>query len=109
MDPTSETARDDSAFVHASAGGDAVVNHSLEPFTTPEAVSVPGHLGPEKQAPNTTTKSEFALHVLQRTMKGKEKEWSSVAEKKRPLRLLDLPVDILREIIGQVRCGAAEQ
>ncbi|KAF1812720.1 hypothetical protein P152DRAFT_347599 [Eremomyces bilateralis CBS 781.70] len=31
--------------------------------------------------------------------KGKEKEWTVVDERKRPLRLLDLPVDILQEII----------
>jgi len=40
--------------------------------------------------------------VVSRTLKGKEKEWTAVAEKKRPLQLLDLPVDILREIVGHV-------
>ncbi len=40
--------------------------------------------------------------VVSRTLKGKEKEWAAVAEKKRPLQLLDLPVDILREIVGHV-------
>jgi hypothetical protein len=56
----------------------------------------------EKCGPGTTTRSESAMPALQRALKGKEKEWSAVGEKKRPLRLLDLPVDILREIIGQV-------
>jgi glutamine synthetase type III len=37
-----------------------------------------------------------------RSLKGKEKEWTAVAEKKRPLQLLDLPVDILKEIIEKV-------
>jgi hypothetical protein len=38
---------------------------------------------------------------LSKLLKGKEKEWAAVA-RKGPLRLLDLPVDILREIIHQV-------
>lgn len=43
-----------------------------------------------------------AKDTLKRLLKGKEKEWTAVAEKKGPLRLLDLPVDVLREIINQV-------
>lgn len=43
-----------------------------------------------------------AKDVVSRTLKGKEKEWAAVAEKKRPLQLLDLPIDILREIVGHV-------
>ncbi|KAF2459352.1 hypothetical protein BDY21DRAFT_189261 [Lineolata rhizophorae] len=42
---------------------------------------------------------------LSRLLKGKEKEWSAVTdkkEKKGPLRLLDLPVEILKEIINQL-------
>ncbi len=39
--------------------------------------------------------------MLTRLLKGKEREWAAVAEKG-PKRLLDLPVDILREIINQV-------
>lgn len=38
-------------------------------------------------------------------LKGKEKEWTKVVEKKGPLRLLDLPVDILQEIIAHVGIG----
>lgn len=37
------------------------------------------------------------------SLNGKEKEWTAVAEKKRPLQLLDMPVDILKEIIEKVR------
>lgn len=40
--------------------------------------------------------------TMSKLLKGKEKEWSSIADKKGPLKLLDLPVDILREIINQV-------
>jgi hypothetical protein len=43
-----------------------------------------------------------AASTLAKLLKGKEKEWSSVAEKKGRLQLLDLPVDILREVINHV-------
>jgi hypothetical protein len=52
------------------------------------------------QQRTTPTLLEKAAAV--RSLKGKEKEWTAVAEKKRPLRLLDLPVDILKEIIEKV-------
>lgn len=39
---------------------------------------------------------------ISRLLKDKEKEWSDVAGKKGPLNLLDLPVDILKEIVHQV-------
>jgi len=35
-------------------------------------------------------------------LNGKEKEWAATAEKRGTLQLLDLPVDILREIIKEV-------
>lgn len=39
-----------------------------------------------------------------RLLKGKEKEWAAVvANKKGPLRLLDLPMDVLKEIVKEVR------
>jgi hypothetical protein len=103
MDPTSGTVKGDLTFVSASAGGDAVFDHPLEASPPQEAMFSPRGPDLEKQTSPAPPKSEIAMNVLQRTMKGKEKEWSSVAEKKRPLQLLDLPVDILREIIGQVR------
>jgi hypothetical protein len=54
-----------------------------------------------------------ALEKLERTgfdaktkisnlLKDKEKEWTTVAEKKGPLRLLDLPMDVLKEIVKEV-------
>lgn len=35
-------------------------------------------------------------------LKDKEKEWTAVVEKKGPLRLLDLPMDVLKEIVKEV-------
>jgi hypothetical protein len=53
--------------------------------------------------PNQRTSSTLAEKAaLLRSLKGKEKEWVAVAEKKRPLQLLDMPVDILKEIIEKV-------
>ncbi|KAK5248181.1 hypothetical protein LTR16_006547, partial [Cryomyces antarcticus] len=40
--------------------------------------------------------------IMSRLLKGKDKEWAAVVEKKRPLQLLDLPVDVLKEIIKEV-------
>lgn len=38
-----------------------------------------------------------------RCLKGKEKEWTLPVRRKGPLRLLDLPVDILKMIIKEVK------
>lgn len=35
-------------------------------------------------------------------LKDKEKEWTAVAEREGPLRLLDLPMDVLKEIVKEV-------
>ena len=35
-------------------------------------------------------------------LSGKEKEWTAAMEQKRPLQLLDLPMDVLKEIIKEV-------
>ena len=35
-------------------------------------------------------------------LKGKEEEWTAVARRAGPLRLLDLPLDLLREILREV-------
>lgn len=51
------------------------------------------------------TKDEFSRHqeLLKKLLKGKEKEWASIgATRIGPLRLLDLPVDVLKEIIKEV-------
>lgn len=40
--------------------------------------------------------------TFEKLMDGKDKEWSAVVQKEGPLRLLDLPVDILKEIVKEV-------
>ncbi|CZS91232.1 uncharacterized protein RAG0_01954 [Rhynchosporium agropyri] len=39
---------------------------------------------------------------ISQLLKDKEQEWTAVAEKKGPLRLLDLPMDVLKEIVKEV-------
>jgi len=60
-------------------------------------------VSPQVQESGDKVEATSPKQAIKRLLKGKEKEWSAVAEKKGPLRLLDLPVDILREIINQVR------
>ena len=40
--------------------------------------------------------------TMTRLLKGKEKEWAAVVERKGSLKLLDLPVDVLKEIMKEV-------
>lgn len=50
--------------------------------------------------------ADTVSRVLKR-VKGKEKDVAMASKKKRPLQLLDLPVDILKEIIKEVRLQTA--
>ncbi len=43
-----------------------------------------------------------ARTTLSSLLKDKEQEWTAVMEKKGPLRLLDLPMDVLKEIVKEV-------
>lgn len=43
-----------------------------------------------------------ARSSISNLLKDKEQEWTAVAEKQGPLQLLDLPVDILKEIVKEV-------
>jgi hypothetical protein len=39
---------------------------------------------------------------LSKLLKGREEEWTAVAKKDGPLQLLDLPMDVLKEIVKEV-------
>jgi hypothetical protein len=43
-----------------------------------------------------------ARSKISNLLKDKEQEWTAVAEKKGPLQLLDLPIDVLKEIVKEV-------
>ena len=53
-----------------------------------------------RETKTETTKSPGRR--ISELLKGKEKEWTAVTRKVGPLRLLDLPLDLLREILREV-------
>lgn len=58
---------------------------------------------PDCPAPEKLERTGFdAKTKISNLLKDKEKEWTTVAEKKGPLRLLDLPMDVLKEIVKEV-------
>jgi hypothetical protein len=58
---------------------------------------------PDCQAPEKVERNGIdAKTKISNLLKDKEQEWTAVAEKKGPLRLLDLPMDILKEIVKEV-------
>ena len=59
---------------------------------------------PDTSSNNILPDHQKPFDHVSRLLKGKEKEWAAVLEKKSPLNLLDLPIDILKEIIKEVRC-----
>ena len=42
-------------------------------------------------------------HSMSKYLKEKEREWSEVAKKEGPRRLLDLPLDVIQDILKEVR------
>ena len=48
------------------------------------------------------TDKDSPAEKLSQLLGEKDKEWTATVEKQRPLRLLDLPVDVLKEIIKEV-------
>ena len=74
-----------------------VVGDEEEHLASPYSILGDGANAEEEHTPKQS---------LSKLLKGKEKEWAAVA-RKGPLRLLDLPVDILREIIHQVSMNSS--
>lgn len=70
----------------------------------PENHEVDGHGEDEvRQLGSDSGKSSpDPSQLMSKLLQGKEKEWAAVIEKKGPLTLLDLPVDILKEIVREV-------
>ncbi len=56
--------------------------------------SLPSEAGPRADG--------FVRKKLSKFLKGKEEEWTAVAQRKGPLQLLDLPMDVLKEIVKEV-------
>lgn len=74
----------------SSSTSSASANGSLEAVAEPEISEVDG--------------SGIVRKKLSKLLEGKEQEWTAVVEKQKagPLRLLDLPMDILKEIVKEV-------
>jgi hypothetical protein len=62
------------------------------------------HPGSEAEVPASSTSisaRDSTRPTVSKYLKDKEREWNKVAERKGPLTLLELPVDILRLIIKE--------
>ena len=71
---------------------------SLPPISsghTPHCLSAENHA----PSPSTRDQARSAVHKF---LRNKEQEWKAVADRKRPLTLLELPVDVLRLIVKEV-------
>jgi hypothetical protein len=62
-------------------------------MAAPESASLPEKA--QKTGVDVRTK-------ISNLLKDKEQEWTAVAKKQGPLRLLDLPLDVLKEIVKEV-------
>lgn len=69
----------------------------VSPFDTPDSLA-------SQKMENTENDARATISNL---LKDKEREWAAVAAKKGPLKLLDLPLDVLKEIVKEV--GSAIQ
>lgn len=64
----------------------------VSPFDTPDSLA-------SQKMENTENDARATISNL---LKDKEREWAAVAAKKGPLKLLDLPLDVLKEIVKEV-------
>ena len=77
----------------------------FEPRQTPQHPVKMDGVAELKHRESSSQSSSLRLkqdRVLAKLLQGKEKEWAAVAERNGPLQLLDLPVDILKEIIREI-------
>lgn len=77
-------------------GSDAVdtYDHEKPAYLQPSQSSSCQNFGPRDES--------RPQHVVKKLLKGKEKEWTATVEKNRPLQLLDLPLDILKDVVKEV-------
>lgn len=68
---------------------------SSQPLASPEP-QLPERF--EKPSPSTDARTKISNFLA----KDKEQEWTRVKEKEGPLHLLDLPLDVLKEIVKEV-------
>lgn len=98
-------ADDDASSIGTSEAFSSISEPHLSSHVRLKPVAEDGDPFVSQPSPTTSKLPESNAtpgRAVSRLLKGKEKEWSCITERKGPLRLLDLPVDILREIINQV-------
>jgi hypothetical protein len=92
-----------------------------QPLSTPKTAAAtqpsndlkPSELGtgdkmttPELATDEKIRKSDIdAKTKISNLLKDKEQEWTAVVAKEGPLHLLDLPLDVLKEIVKEVNAG----
>ena len=57
---------------------------------------------PECSRSDSLDSADMRKAKMMQLLKGKEKDWTPVARRERPLQLLDLPMDILKDIMKEV-------
>lgn len=60
---------------------------------------------PEYSRSNHSDTSDGRRAKMMQLLKGKEKAWTAIAQREKPLQLLDLPMDVLKDIIKEVING----
>lgn len=78
--------------------------HETDVSLTMKAPGVPQ----QSQATVGEQERTVAKDKVSKLLKGKERERESVVQRAKPLQLLDLPVDILKEIIKEVSCASKD-
>lgn len=74
-----------------------------ESMTLPDRVSGSAMALPTSPSEKVESAGMDARSKISNLLKEKEQEWTSVVEKRNgPLRLLDLPMDILKEVVKEV-------
>ena len=75
-------------------------------ITSAELYPTPQMAAPEPVALEKVERTGIdARTKISSLLKDREQEWTAVVEKKGPLRLLDLPIDVLKEIVKEVSPG----
>lgn len=72
-------------------------------LSQPELCAPTSHsVQPEFSRSNHPDISDGRRAKMMQLLKGKAKAWTAVAQRERPLQLLDLPMDTLKDIIKEV-------
>ena len=57
---------------------------------------------PECSQSDSLDSADIRRAKMVQLLKGKEKDWAPVAQREKPLQLLDLPMDVLKDIMKEV-------